>query len=207
MIIVGTRGITTSRGAGEFYCPQCQLQRGYQHKAVRRFLTLYFIPIIPMDLMGEHIECQECRGSFRMDVLEIDVQALRSARQQEFFKTVKRVLVLITIADGVADQYELHAVQQHMERIGASRPSMEDLAAQVQLAREAQTTAADYVRSIAPQLSDDGKRMIAQGAFLVATANGGLSDLHRAQLEKFPDALGLSEEAFRDYVSQVAEQP
>jgi tellurite resistance protein len=205
MIILGTRGVTTSRGTGSFYCPQCQGQRIYEHKTVRRFFTLYFIPLIPLDLMGEYVECQTCRGAFDRSLLDADVATLRAAVQQEFYENVQRVLVLMTIADGAADEPELEALREFMEQIGAQPPSLEELARQVTLARDARTTAAEYARSIAAELSEEGKRLVARGAFLVATAGGHLHDSHRLQLERLPEALGLSEEEFREVISRASE--
>ena len=49
LIIFGTRGVTYSVATGEFHCPSCAIKRGYDHKRVRRFFTLYFIPLIPLD--------------------------------------------------------------------------------------------------------------------------------------------------------------
>ncbi len=50
MIIFGTRGITYSKGNGEFFCPTCADKKPYKHKRVRRFFDLYFVPIVPLDL-------------------------------------------------------------------------------------------------------------------------------------------------------------
>ena len=49
MIIFGTRGITYRMAAGRFACPSCGPGTGFTHRRVRRFFTLYFIPVIPLD--------------------------------------------------------------------------------------------------------------------------------------------------------------
>ena len=72
MIIFGTRGVTYSKGSGEFFCPQCRTRTRYAHKRERRFFTLYFIPVIPLSLHREFVECGSCRRTYRMDVLGDD---------------------------------------------------------------------------------------------------------------------------------------
>ena len=62
-IIFGTTGITMTKDQGQFFCPQCGDGNDFKHKRVRRFFTLYFIPLIPLDLMGEYIECSTCQGN------------------------------------------------------------------------------------------------------------------------------------------------
>ena len=69
-IIWGTRGVTTSKGSGRFVCPSCGADRDYTLKQVRRFFTLYFIPIIPLGLLGTYVECRTCGGTFKDSVLE-----------------------------------------------------------------------------------------------------------------------------------------
>jgi zinc-ribbon family len=63
MIIWGSRGITSSLAKGFFHCPRCDQQRSYDHKKVRRFFTLFFIPLIPLESLGEYVECQFCKGT------------------------------------------------------------------------------------------------------------------------------------------------
>ncbi len=69
-IIWGTRGVTTRKGFGRFVCPTCACNREYTHKQVRRFFTLYFIPIIPLNIVGTYVECNTCGGTFKDSVLE-----------------------------------------------------------------------------------------------------------------------------------------
>ena len=50
MIIFGTRGVTWNGESGEFVCPGCGgTTQQYTRKTIRRFFTLYFIPLIPLD--------------------------------------------------------------------------------------------------------------------------------------------------------------
>ena len=64
IIIWGTKGLTTRKGEGQFVCPACGSERRYLHKQVRRFFTLYFIPLIPLGIVGTYVECQGCSGTF-----------------------------------------------------------------------------------------------------------------------------------------------
>src|SRR5258708_6295186 len=70
MIIFGTRGVTWNGESGEFVCPGCGgTTQQYTRKTIRRFFTLYFIPLIPLDKLGEYIECQHCRNTYNEQVL------------------------------------------------------------------------------------------------------------------------------------------
>ena len=69
IFIFGTRNVGTTKDQGTFYCPECQGYRPYKHKRVRRFISLYFLPVIPLDKLGEYVECQECGKRFDESVL------------------------------------------------------------------------------------------------------------------------------------------
>jgi len=71
LIIFGSRAITSEQARGEFLCPRCGPGQSYVHKSVRRFFTLYFIPLIPLNRVGEYIECQTCAGTFKVEVLRL----------------------------------------------------------------------------------------------------------------------------------------
>jgi hypothetical protein len=69
LIIFGTKGVTSSTGGGTFDCPGCGPGKPYEHKKVRRFFTLYYIPLIPLETKGEFIECGSCRQTWKPEVL------------------------------------------------------------------------------------------------------------------------------------------
>ena len=69
MIIWGTRGREIEVTTGQFNCPKCQTVRPYKHKRVARYFTLFFIPLFPIQKLGDFIECQACRQTYKLEVL------------------------------------------------------------------------------------------------------------------------------------------
>ena len=111
VIIFGTRGVTYSADSGTFHCPQCAGQSGYRQRRVRRFFTLYFIPVIPLDKLGEYIECDNCAGTFTEGVLNYDPSAEDRMIEAAYHSACKRVMVLMMLADGIIDDDEIEAIQ------------------------------------------------------------------------------------------------
>jgi hypothetical protein len=54
---------------GVFYCRRCGGDRQYRHRSGRRWFTLFFIPVIPLNSVGEHVQCGSCRTRYVTDVL------------------------------------------------------------------------------------------------------------------------------------------
>ncbi len=70
IIFFGTRGISWTVDSGEFHCPRCSEKVPYKLKSTRPWFTVYFIPLFPVGGSERHVECRECGGAFREDVLE-----------------------------------------------------------------------------------------------------------------------------------------
>ncbi|MBS7332483.1 MAG: zinc-ribbon domain-containing protein [Weeksellaceae bacterium] len=76
MIFIG--GITERSKTieeGFFQCPICQQQRQYIHREFRNYISLFFIPIIPINKTGENITCKYCKTNMPVSVLEQNKKA------------------------------------------------------------------------------------------------------------------------------------
>ena len=69
MIIWGSRSMTSTCQQGRFTCPRCNGSSSFHEKRVRSWFTLYFIPVFPIGSPGYYVECQDCRGTFKPEVL------------------------------------------------------------------------------------------------------------------------------------------
>lgn len=67
--IVGIRSRRTTVGTGRFRCPNEGGDRPYHHVRARRWLTLFFIPLIPLGTQAEWVRCDGCGATYGPDVL------------------------------------------------------------------------------------------------------------------------------------------
>jgi hypothetical protein len=72
IIFYGSRGIVSHLASGEFFCPHCGTRGRYQLKQVRRFFTLYFIPLFPIGGGMRFVECDQCGSQFQEGVLHYE---------------------------------------------------------------------------------------------------------------------------------------
>jgi len=204
MILIGEMNLTYTKGVGEFYCPTCQKENPCQHKRVRRFLTIYFIPMIPLDLVSEHVRCLTCRENHPIAAMGLRAGDYERESQRQFAADVKRVMVLTMIADGVIEESEIETIQQFFRRLGEEELSREQILHEAAQAERAKTGASIYAQVISNRRTEEEKVWIVRGAFAVATADGNLSDERLAQLKQLPSALGISEARFREIIEEAA---
>ena len=69
LIIFGLRVFFRTLAQGTFHCRRCGGDREYRHRAGRRWFTLFFLPVIPLNAVGEHVQCTTCRTRYVTDVL------------------------------------------------------------------------------------------------------------------------------------------
>jgi tellurite resistance protein len=192
MIIFGTRGVTYSSGKGDFFCPTCRGETPYSHKRVRRFFTLYFIPVIPLDLHGEYVECQQCRGTYAMGVLDYDPEASAAEFEAEYHRAVMQVMVDMMLADGNVDDEEIAVMRRIYGQLTDREISEQEVRAQIAEAEAEARNLGESLEELAPHLNDSGKEMVLKAAFLVAVADGEFHDEEKAMLATVGRSLGMS---------------
>ena len=81
MIIFGYRGRDRTVGNGSFNCPNCRASRSYEHKKLQRWFTLYFVPVFPLQTLGERIVCGACGQAYTTAVLSYDPSQQEAQRR------------------------------------------------------------------------------------------------------------------------------
>ena len=73
LILFGTKDRRKVAAEGQFICPKCRVERGYEVISLREWFTLFFIPILPTannEGREDFVECGTCKTTYAIDVLE-----------------------------------------------------------------------------------------------------------------------------------------
>jgi tellurite resistance protein len=205
MIIFGTKAVTRTIAQGQFTCPYCH-QSPFRHRQVRRFFHLYFIPLIPLATDGEYVECGMCSGTY--DVRILDVATAQDAEQFEarFAVAVRRVMALITAADGVVDPAEIAMMASLYDGLVGKPISEAELREEVDFVRTEGLEVRDYLEEVAGELNGQGKEAVVRAAIGVAMADGEFDDAEHDLVVDVGRALGLTKAHFRGIFEQVLDE-
>jgi DnaJ-domain-containing protein 1 len=204
MIFFGTRGVRSNAGQGHFHCPSCRCQQPYKHKRVRRFFTLYFIPLIPLDSVGEYVECDTCSHTFEPEVLQYDPSAGQAEFEVQFHKAIKRVMVEMMMADGVMDEDETNTVRNVYGQIAGSELSEEGVRAEIALAKRENKGVDEVLTAFAGSLNDSGKEMVIRAAYLVAASDGEFQEEELELISRIATALDMTPAHLDGTLSEMA---
>lgn len=71
MVFLGFRFHFRTTGSGKLHCQRCGGDREYLTKVGWRWLHLFFIPVLPVDRIAEHVQCTSCGTRYRTEVLTL----------------------------------------------------------------------------------------------------------------------------------------
>lgn len=196
MILIGTMNISRTRETGDFYCPGCGTSQTFRLRTRRPFLTLYFIPVIPIGGAEPFVQCDQCRSSWDPNVLELDRHSHHLAQRAQFCEEALRAAVLVTTADGTISEREIEALQHVGDRLLDRPIDREELGALCSSTRRLGISPLNFMLSASRRWSQEQRTTVLQAAFLAASAEGELGESQIKMLGDLRKMFELSEEQY-----------
>ncbi len=200
MIIWGWRDLTSDVSEQDFRCPQCNQQRRGSLKQVRKYFTLYFIPLIPLGSTGAYVQCGSCAGTFGEEVLTQDPQGDQEDRLQKMLG----VMVMAALADGKVDAQERAEINRQYTILAGLPYDSGHLNRQIEMAIESKNDLNGFVSKFAHELSSHGKALVVKLSFLTMSASSNFNKKHQHQLSRLPDTLGITESQYRTLIEEIS---
>ncbi len=203
MIIFGVRGMTTTKERGEFHCPQCNVAQQFRQRRVRQFFHLYFIPLIPVKTFGEYVECNGCKSTYEPQVREYNPEAERQLFIAQYQLVIRRIMVMIMMADGVIDENEIKQIQSIYHEIAGVQLSDDDVKKEIKIVHESSHGIKDYIGMVGHSLNEFGKEQVVKAAYEVSMADGILQDEEELMIAEIAEALEISSAHLKGILGEV----
>lgn len=187
MIIYGTRGREVHVGSGQFNCPRCKSEQEYNHKEVKRYFTLYFIPLIPIGTSGAYIECRGCAGTFAPEILTYDPEVER----QKTAETFRRLAVLFLLDVKRCTSSMLEALQDYVGDAVDMDIERQDIADDVKQAQSAAPDTLKFFKSQTSEFSEGGKFVLLRVLRQILESECPLQEHEKNRLLELAKAMGL----------------
>ncbi len=187
----GTKGVTKTEATGQFYCPSCLETTQYSLKSVRKWFTVYFVPVIPLEKVVDYVECQNCKETYKRQVLEADKPDEKLL--SEFRRTALGIMVSMLLVDGHIDEEEITMVQSIYNQLTKKPIPRDALLGVVNSIKSSKPDVLSTLHKMSWSLNDEGKEIILKAAFYVAMADGHLRDEEKRYLISIGKALQMSD--------------
>jgi hypothetical protein len=186
LIIWGLRVFYRTIAQGVFHCRKCGGDRQYRHRAGRRFFTLFFIPVIPLTKVGEHIQCTTCKTRYVTDVLRLPTAAQMQATMPAGVRALVAAMLLAGDAGNAA------ARRGAVEMVaGAGAHGYDAAALDADLARRPDA-AAPMIAALGAQLKPEAREWYLAELIRIGLADGPLTGGERAAAEALAAGLGMT---------------
>jgi len=149
IFLFGEQVVEKNPETGQFYCPQCQQVRAYQHIRLKNYFTLFFIPLLPLGTPKEYLECRSCGCSFHPSALA-DRQQLPA-----YHYALRRIMADILRATRISEN-NLVLMSQIYQAATETEFSSTDAQAAVQAARDDPRDLLEYLRTVGRGLNTEG---------------------------------------------------
>jgi hypothetical protein len=203
LLIFGTRARATAVSTGEFFCSRCGADRSYVLQRIRRWFTLFFVPIFPMGkVLGEQVKCSTCGTTFRPEVLNTPT----SASFTENLRGAMRVasMTMLVAGDPTNGAARLAAVDA-ARKTGAE--NYDDTWLIHDLAALDASQLVSYLAPLAQGLNEQGKETFIEQVARVGLADGPLTPSETQVLETVSASLGLSAAHLRGIIVSTIPGP
>jgi len=187
VLIWGFRVFYRTIDQGAFHCRQCGGDRPYRRRAGRRFFTLFFIPVIPLNKVGEQVQCATCKTRYVVDVLSLPtVSQMQTALPAAMRAAATAMLRAGDPGSPAARKRAVAAVQ------GAGAEGYSDAGLDSDGARSAEAIRS-AINQVGRQLTPDAKEWFLAETVRVGMADGPLTDHERQIARAIAEDLGMTQ--------------
>jgi tellurite resistance protein len=178
---------TTGRGTG--HCQRCGGDRPYQRCIGRRWFHVLRIPVIPLDRVAEHVQCEVCQTRYRLEVLSIPTTAAMQLALPA--GALAAAMIMLQAGDPANPAARSRAIDIVL---AAGLTGYDDAALTADLARAdgKGPAIAEPLATLAIQLTMPAPEWFLADAVRVGLADGPLSDSERAAACLIAAHLGMT---------------
>jgi uncharacterized tellurite resistance protein B-like protein len=215
MILIGTMDWASTRMRGVFACPTCGSSEQFRLRLSRPFLTLYFIPVLPIGGLQEFVQCMRCKSAFETEILTTRMMATKATPPSPpvsegqpssivaFEEDVLKVISLMMIEDGQVTEDEIRVARRLYENMTQQNLSRDELGRMCSHVRLQRLTTSSFLATARNRRNHEEKLLLVQAMFGLAGADGEITPGRLQSLVKAQQLLGLDEAEFQRAIADT----
>jgi hypothetical protein len=184
LLIFGLSVFFRTVGQGDFHCPNCGGDRHYRRRVARRWFTLFFVPVIPLNQVGEVVECTTCGNRFTLDVLRLPTAQQMAAALPTAMRAA--AVTVLTAGDPSGSAARARAVDA-VRGYGLEGYDDESLGADL-----AEPLDEETIAQAGAQLTTEAREWFLAQAVRIALAGGAIEAGERQALHAVAGRLGMT---------------
>jgi len=203
MVLIGTMNLTRTRSTGDFYCPTCGCLREYRLRARRPFLTIYFIPVLPIGAAEEFVACSTCKTNSPTTALQHDERSFRESQNLQFRLDVFQSAAMVVTSDGSLSEQDIETLLELGNQLMPGGIDREQLGALCSSIRLNGVTPKNYISTVSRHWSTTQRRTALQAIFVAASADGKLDDAKVSLLSWLREQFGMCANDYQNAIEDA----
>jgi len=181
-----------------FFCPRCGGDRVGARRTARRWFAIFWVPVIPLNPLGEVLECQSCHTRFDPAVADRPT----TADLASILTNATRVLTAMIVGTGDREDVSVRAAA--VAEIATSTDGYDERTLDGDIDALDPALAEEYVGPLAEGLAVPGKERLLGGLVGLALTGGTITDGQRRVIDRAGRGLGLTAAHVTGIVTSVA---
>lgn len=186
MLIWGTKVRRKTVGEGTFFSPAAGRDAPYRLIEARKWFTFFFIPLIPLGVLGTFVECGLTQATYDPAVLD---NPTNEAFLEQLTAAIREVVAAVAVAGGVVTERERRAA---ITVVRAYVSEYDDSMLDADLARADHAPLTARLAYLAGAMAEQGREQVLTAAATVMAADGVVDDGDRALVASLGRQLSMS---------------
>jgi tellurite resistance protein len=210
-IIFGTRGLKHTVSESPLIlnaCPNCK-SGNLENKLYRRWFTLFFIPVIPLDVIDRFYECTNCSSAYNEKIKDLltQSQADQQKQQQEAKRLFAHALISamthMAMIDGSCAPQEEREILDMAANFTEMEPELRRVMEKIKLEGNKDNQVFELLNSARQQLSAEALLNILAQAGVVLLADGTIEKQEEELMKDYLLACGLPKDMYVTIIEKL----
>lgn len=198
MLIWGWRSFNKTLSEGTFFSPAAGRDGPYRLVQARRWFTLFFIPIIPLKVLGTFVECQRTKALYDPRILENPTNVDLT---DQLAGGVREAVCAVATADSTVTAEERRLA---IEIVGHYVIGYDEATLDADLARVDDAPLDARLEYLSSALTGSGKEQVLTAAAKIMAADGSIDHRARDAVRSIGEKLGMSAAHIRGVIDTAA---
>ncbi|MEX1000999.1 MAG: TerB family tellurite resistance protein [Crocinitomicaceae bacterium] len=117
-------------------------------------------------------------------------------------KAVKKLLIMMILADGKVENAEIHMFHKVFKEI--TNDAVGDIYKEIEAVRSENKQPRQYLKEVASMLNDEGKKDILKASMMIAASDGDIDEAEVRMVENFGKALEMRMSEVKEIIQQIS---
>ena len=201
LLIWGVRVRYKTLDGGTFSCPNEGGDRAYERKEAKRWFSLFWIPLIPLNVLGDLVECQSCGHTYDPRVL---TQPTTAQMMDDLANAMRHAVVSVATSHGQPSDAVTDGALEVMQRYSDTPYTGRNLKDDLRSLRRSDLDGA--FSKVTDTLNSHGREQLLVACLEVAVADGSIAPERLEAVRDVGAALGMSPAHIKGVIDTAEER-